>query len=82
MHRDVVHVPDSSFALQSPTLSRVILTLFYLARAKGRGDVAYLGHESHTVDVRGTEVSAVQWDLHLSQEGVAAEATMMPNWDQ
>lgn len=72
-------MPDNGFALQSPTLSQVILTSFYLVSVKGRRAVAYLGHESHTVDVWGTEVSAVQRDLHLSQEGVATEATIMPN---
>lgn len=29
--------------------------------------------------MRGVEVSGVQSDLHLSQEGVAAEATVMPD---
>lgn len=42
----------------------------------------YLCHERQTVQVCWIEVSAVQRDLHLSQEGVAAEATMMPHWDQ
>lgn len=39
----------------------------------------YLCHESHTVLIWRVEVSAVQSNLHLSQEGVAAEATMMPD---
>lgn len=42
----------------------------------------YLCHECQTVQVCWIEVSAVQRNLHLSQEGVAAEATMMPHWDQ
>lgn len=42
----------------------------------------YLWHESHCVLVCGVEVSAVQGDLHLSQEGVAAEATVVPYWYQ
>lgn len=39
----------------------------------------YLRHESHVLLVRGVEVSAVQRDLHLSQEGVAAQASVMPD---
>ncbi len=42
----------------------------------------YLPHKSHAVHVCGVQVSAVQCDLNLSQEGIAAEATMMPHWYQ
>lgn len=38
----------------------------------------YLWHESHRVLICSVEVSAVQGDLHLSQEGVAAEAAVVP----
>ena len=41
--------------------------------------LVYLSHENNTVLVQGVEVSGVQSDLHLSQEGVAAEATVMPD---
>lgn len=42
----------------------------------------HLCHERHTVQVCWIKVSAVQRNLHLSQEGVAAEATVVPHWDQ
>lgn len=43
--------------------------------------MVYLGHESHAVLTGGAEVPADQRDLHLSQEGIAAEAAMMPDGD-
>lgn len=42
----------------------------------------HLCHERHTVQVCWIKVLAVQRNLHLSQEGVAAKATVMPHWDQ
>lgn len=40
----------------------------------------YLRHERHLLLLSGVQVYAVQRDLHLSQESVSAEATMMPDW--
>lgn len=40
---------------------------------------AYFSHERHTLLVLAVEVPAVQRHLYLSQEGITAQAVMVPD---